>query len=403
MKKTIFTLNVDNYAPEITALTYPLLQRYAEKIGADFHVITERKHPDCPPVYEKMQIYDLAKQMGNDWSIYIDSDALVHPDTFDITEFLPKDTVCHNGNDMANNRWRYNDYFRRDGRHIGSCNWLTIASDWCRDLWHPLEIPYEEAVRDIFPLQGELNTIIEPSHLIDDYMLSRNIARFGLKFTTVNEIIRAKSAGGNYFWHLYTIPIKEKVMQMKDVISFWEVTGYQNPKIEGWSYINELHWLYQHAKDYETIVEVGSWKGGSAHALASGCRGQVHAVEDFCFSLPDGLNEGFSIPSPGNYNSTIEQTFRANTNRLSNITLIKKDSIAAAEQFEDGSVDMVYIDANHNTDDVIADLKAWFPKCKKMICGHDYDHPQVKEALFSFNLKPAQPWEKSRIWYVLKD
>jgi len=236
MKKTVYTLNIDNYAPEITELTYPLLKHYAKKIDADFQIITERKYPDFPPVYEKLQIHELGK--NNDWNIYIDSDALVHPDMFDVTEFIHKDTVCHNGNDMANNRWRYDNYFRRDGRHIGSCNWFTIASDWCIDLWHPLEIPFEEAVQNIFPIQKEINTVITPDHLIDDYTLSRNIAKFGLKFTTVLQIMKNfDDVSSSYFWHLYTVTIDQKVngweeekdgimthnAGMKDMIKLWGV------------------------------------------------------------------------------------------------------------------------------------------------------------------------------------
>jgi len=211
MKKTIFTLNVDNYAPSITALTYPLIKRYAHKIGAEFYIIRERKHPKRPPVFEKMQIYDLGKEMGNDWNIYIDSDALIHPDLFDVTEFITKDFVLHTGNDLAGNRWRYDNYFRRDGRHIGSCNWFTVASNWCLDLWHPLDIPYEEALENIFPIQNELNTVITRDHLIDDYLLSRNIARFGLKFTTMYDLAAKHKDNGSYFWHQYTHTIGEKI------------------------------------------------------------------------------------------------------------------------------------------------------------------------------------------------
>jgi hypothetical protein len=232
MKKTIFTLNVDDYAPGITAITYPLIERYAHKIGAEFHVIRDRKYPDCPPVFEKMQIYDLGRQQGNDWNIYIDSDALVHPDMFDVTEFIRKDTICHNGSDMANNRWRYDHYFRRDGRHIGSCNWFTVASDWCLDLWHPLDIPYEQALENIFPVQHELNTVVTREHLIDDYILSRNIARFGLKFTTVSKIMADLNDVGNYFWHQYTIDTAEKVRQMNEVLENWETKiGMDNPAL----------------------------------------------------------------------------------------------------------------------------------------------------------------------------
>ncbi len=224
MKKTIYTLNVNHYSPEITALTYPLIEHYARKIQAEFYIIEQRRWPDYAPVYEKLQIYDLQKERGDDWSIYIDSDALVHPDTFDITEFLHKDQVCHNGADMANNRWRYDNYFRRDGRHIGSCNWLTIASDWCRDLWHPLEdITYPEALENIFPIQEELNTVITRDHLIDDYVLSRNIAKYGLHFTTVFEIMERFKIPGGYFWHQYTVTKEVKLAQMKEVLEKWGV------------------------------------------------------------------------------------------------------------------------------------------------------------------------------------
>lgn len=222
IKKVVYTLNVDNYAPEITRITYPYIERYASKIGAEFKIITDRKYPDMPPVYEKLQIHELGRE--NDWNIYIDSDALVHPETLDWTVFLKKDTVAHNGADFAPIRWYYDEYFLRDGRHIGSCNWMTIASDWCLDLWTPLDIPLEEALKNIRPVVGEINTVITPEHLIDDYTLSRNIARFGLKFRTLIDI--QKEIGlenANFFWHAYTLPIKEKVIQLKDMIKRWEI------------------------------------------------------------------------------------------------------------------------------------------------------------------------------------
>jgi hypothetical protein len=221
MKKVIWTLNIDNYAPEITALTYPLLKRYAQKIGARFKVISERKFPGWPVVYEKLQIYELGRE--NDWNIYIDSDALVFPDLFDITDHLAKDTVAHNGNDMAGNRWRYDRFFRRDGRHIGSCNWLAVASDWTIDLWTPLaDLTLEQALDNIFPTLQEVNHgQFDRSHLIDDYVLSRNIAKFGLKFSSVRDIQQRLGDQTNYFWHAYTIPQAEKLRLMKETLRSW--------------------------------------------------------------------------------------------------------------------------------------------------------------------------------------
>lgn len=226
IKKTLYTLDVDNYAPEIKDLTFPLLQRYARRIGADFHPITKRRYPGMPPVYEKMQIYELGRAHGNDWNIYVDADALIHPETIDFTAHLGKDTVAHNGSDFAGVRWTYDEYFLRDGRNIGSCNWFTVASDWCLDLWHPLELTLAEAVANIRPTVTEqVSGAFSPSHLIDDYTLSRNIAKFGLKFTTLIDLMkRIGLPQANFFWHLYTIPTEEKVKQMKEVLSQWRMS-----------------------------------------------------------------------------------------------------------------------------------------------------------------------------------
>jgi len=230
-RRTLYTLSVDNYAPQITAFTFPLMKRWAEKCRMDFYVIDQRKFPDYPPVFEKMQIYDLATERDDEFSVYLDADALVHPQMWNIADHLPRNTVCHNGSDMAGERWVYDEYFLRDGRHIGSGNWLAAAWDWCRDLWHPPDISFAEAVTRIYPTVNELLTVIEPQHLIDDYTLSRNIARFGLKFTTVINI--AKSLGysnGAYFWHQYTISVPEKVREIVKVLGDWRLIDQKDVK-----------------------------------------------------------------------------------------------------------------------------------------------------------------------------
>src|ERR1700723_715863 len=130
IRKTLYTLNIDNYAPEICALTYPLMKNYARKIGAEFCIIDTRLFPEWPAVYEKLQIHQMARGEGfmdptgawvtkdpPDWNIFVDSDALISPEFFDVTEQLSKDTVLHNGRDMGGIRWKYDEYFRRDGRN----------------------------------------------------------------------------------------------------------------------------------------------------------------------------------------------------------------------------------------------------------------------------------------------
>lgn len=54
---------------------------------------------------------------------------------------------------------------------------------------------------------------------------------------------------------------------------------------------------------------------------------------------------------------------------------INKKSVEAATQFEDNSIDFVYIDAGHNYEAVKSDIQTWLPKVKhgSYIAGDDYN------------------------------
>ena len=230
--KTLYLLDIGGYAPEITAITRPWVERYAAKIGAEVYVINERKFPAWDIDYEKLQIYRLARERGDDWSIYLDSDALVHPELPDITELLPRDTVAHNGSDFAPIRWKYDEYFRRDGRHIGSCNWLAVASSWCLDLWRPLDdLTFAEAVANITitaeearpPGGDEPKVVVSAEHLVSDYALSRNIARFGLHFITLNDLWKRHGMAPDFFSHAYTVTNAEKVRLLTETLKRWKL------------------------------------------------------------------------------------------------------------------------------------------------------------------------------------
>jgi hypothetical protein len=221
MRKVLFTLNINDYAPELRKVSYPFMRYYAWKIGAEFIEITERKYPDWPIVYEKLQIYERGR--GYDWIEYLDADALVHPDTPDWKAFIPPHTVAHYGFDLAPIRWRIDEYFLRDGRMIGSPNWLAIAPGSCLDLWHPLEdLTLEEAVQRIYLITNEHNLHFKREHLIDDFTLSRNIARYGLKAVGLLGLMKTynlEAIGRNYYMHQYDHEtIAEKLAVMFKVV-----------------------------------------------------------------------------------------------------------------------------------------------------------------------------------------
>lgn len=63
--------------------------------------------------------------------------------------------------------------------------------------------------------------------------------------------------------------------------------------------------------------------------------------------------------------------------RYYDVEMIKAKSEDAAAKFDDASLDLVYIDADHAYDEVKKDIAAWLPKVKVggWIGGHDYDPP----------------------------
>ena len=224
MTKTIYILNIGNYEPEITAITYPFIEHYAKRIGAEICFITERKFPEWPVTYEKLQIYELAKARPSDWQIYVDSDVLIHPECPDYTIYLPKGTVSFHSWDLSSTRFKVDNDFLRDGRYLAPGNWMTIGSDLCLDLWRPLEMTPQEAIRNIFPTPKELRHNITPEHLVDDYALAKNMARFGLRFKGFMEINKEQGFP-EYLQHHYTVP--DKVKYLMDAIEKW---GLQTPE-----------------------------------------------------------------------------------------------------------------------------------------------------------------------------
>ena len=115
------------------------------------------------------------------------------------------------------------------------------------------------------------------------------------------------------------------------------------------------------------IVEIGSFSGVSSECFANACK-ELHCV-DIWNSDPNY----FEIDGP-----KIDQAFKHfNEMKKDYPNIIQKvmGSLEAVEQFEDESIDMVYIDGRHDYDSVIADIKAWLPKVKKggYVTGHDID------------------------------
>jgi len=144
--------------------------------------------------------------------------------------------------------------------------------------------------------------------------------------------------------------------------------------IQGWMGEPELEWLFEMAKGMRSIIEIGSWKGRSTLALLSGCPGPVYAVDHFKGDSDSFIQQGMVK------REDVYETFMKNVGHFPNLRVLRMNSSDAARGFSP-MVDMVFIDGEHSYDSVKADLEAWLPKAKKLICGHDWEPASMYEGL----------------------
>jgi predicted O-methyltransferase YrrM len=175
--------------------------------------------------------------------------------------------------------------------------------------------------------------------------------------------------------------------------SFNDIKDYEKYlTTDNWFNYSQFYERVAKRKDFNIFVEVGVWKGHSITYLANQLiknnrtDAKVYAVDlwDETYKY-DGVNHGDKhLNEQVKYLYDIYNTnvIRAGVRDI--ITDIKQYSWSAASNFEDGSVDFVFIDAGHEHEEVTKDIKAWLPKIKKggMLSGHDWG--QVSPAVRAF-------------------
>jgi len=148
---------------------------------------------------------------------------------------------------------------------------------------------------------------------------------------------------------------------------------YPAPDIDGWMTFEELSWLYNMANGrHKIIVEIGSWKGRSTHAILSGSKNTSTAV--FAVDTWQGAKDPMDATNWLAKQEDIFEVFTKNTSWAKNLATYKMTSIQGAGMFEDETIGVCFIDAGHTKEELSADIKAWLPKVKKggILCGHDY-------------------------------
>lgn len=176
--------------------------------------------------------------------------------------------------------------------------------------------------------------------------------------------------------------------------SHQQLGSYTNPLLEEFAetqnWFNNPTFYKRLAEDerFNSFVEVGVWKGHSIRFLAHELSKRenknftIFAV-DLWEKLPKDNELWKKHPEQMPYLYEIYNHNLEEAGVRDLISDIRKDSADAATLFENGSVDFVFIDASHDKDSVIRDIKAWLPKVRKggVLAGDDFHNGGVREAV----------------------
>lgn len=199
-----------------------------------------------------------------------------------------------------------------------------------------------------------------------------------------------------------------------EVFNFTDIPGYCNFYE---TYYRVLKYMVKkHASLYAEVqtplkfVEVGSWLGHSTAYMA-----ELIQLERSSLSCPaiefdsidlwklgkwsdsdhytqlgrylDENNINAELPLKNGYDFfhvVVQNLEKCGT--IKHVNLIQKDSLKASQDYEDFSLDFVYIDAGHTYEEVMKDIAFWWRKVKPngILGGDDYNWKTVEHAVRDF-------------------
>jgi hypothetical protein len=193
-------------------------------------------------------------------------------------------------------------------------------------------------------------------------------------------------------------------------------------ELQGWGSESDAFREIVEAVRPSLIIEVGSWKGASAVTMAKACDALELPTEIVCIDTWLGAPEFWqqhsdteryiSLRLQNGYPSVYYQ-FLANIQKsghATRITPMPLSSTAAATFLSKNKIKagMIYIDANHETNDVLLDMAAFFPLLEMggVLFGDDMDGawPSVERAVHLFAARNNLHYEvkRGRYWVIRK-
>ncbi len=125
------------------------------------------------------------------------------------------------------------------------------------------------------------------------------------------------------------------------------------------------------------LIEVGSLAGFSTEIFSESFK-KVVSIDPYLSGYDKDDNNSLEMRLKAAKNH-----FKNNVLKKNNVEQHNVNSSEGAKLFEDGSVDVVFIDGCHTYKCVKNDINVWYPKLKKggYLIGDDYNRDDVKKAV----------------------
>lgn len=182
--------------------------------------------------------------------------------------------------------------------------------------------------------------------------------------------------------------------------------NYKN--VEGWFNMEKQYIeLLDKTPENGIFVELGAYKGKSTSFIVTEILNRKRNINFYTIDTFGGVSEISDEKEIIAYSkvniSNIYEDFLNSTNHLKdNFEVIVSTSDKAASNFEDNTVDAIFIDAGHSFEAVLADIQAWYPKMKNgsIMSGHDYKAWEGVNKAFKayFNTNPDKV--ENDCWFI---
>ena len=196
MKKLLVTLNINDYDKEITELTFPYMREYAKNIGADFHIITERKFLNVPLRLEFFQLYEYSETY--DWIIFLDADCMINPKGVDLTTLVEEDRVLIQKYVSPTHHFHSENIKGKYNLKFYAPFFFLVFNKNSRDCVKPYQNPYDyyeyinlnskhPEMETYMKIRTHLSEKEIKDTLIDEFLLTLNLHKYNIKTASLQE------------------------------------------------------------------------------------------------------------------------------------------------------------------------------------------------------------------------